>query len=339
MAHVPKELVGATGRRYAFKELLQHKPGLGSVWVATHERDQYVLKDLPKSIFSNFTERIWPQLQYKPSSLLRLPIDTIPGRETFVFQYMMQDFLHLVERRVSMHARRHILKSTLQAIADLHRRDVVHLDMKPDNIMVNSSYDTNTTTVEQVMLIDLENAAHLPASRCVKGMLAGNENWRSVEAHFKGELSKPSDMFSFGLICLYAVFGRVICGVDEDFKKHESQGAVPMAIRLQRLVSYFGDEEGLNGLMRHIGDEDSNCQILLMLWEERNEDYIGYKPFSEWPEAQEDESFKDLILGLMNLDPSKRMTAAQALRHPWFAAHGDAVAVMQRESDSGIVGS
>lgn len=54
--------------------------------------------------------------------------------------------------------------------------------------------------VEQVQLTDLENAAYLPKGRCIKGMLAGNDNWRSPEAHFKGELNKPSDMFSFGLV-------------------------------------------------------------------------------------------------------------------------------------------
>lgn len=115
------------------------------------------------------------------------------------------------------------------------------------------------------------------------------------------------------------MFDRVICGPDEDFKKHESQGALPIAIRLQRLVSYFGDEEGLAGLMRHVGNEENNLQILSILWEERNEEYIQYKPFSEWPEAHEDEVFGDLIKGLMNLDPGKRITAAQALMHPWFA--------------------
>lgn len=66
--------------------------------------------------------------------------------------------------------------------------------------MVNCKRDGDTTTVEQVMLIDLENAAHLPNGRCIKGMLAGNDNWRSPEAHLKGELSMPTDMFSFGLI-------------------------------------------------------------------------------------------------------------------------------------------
>jgi serine/threonine protein kinase len=42
-----------------------------------------------------------------------------------------------------------------------------------------------------------------------------------------------------------------------------------------------------------------------------------YKPFSEWPEVV-DPAFTDLIRGLTNLDPTKRLTARQALEHPWF---------------------
>ncbi|KAK5118069.1 hypothetical protein LTR62_004115 [Meristemomyces frigidus] len=124
-------------------------------------------------------------------------------------------------------------------------------------------------------------------------------------------------MFSFGLVCLYAVLGRVICGLDEDFAKHEAQGALPAMIRLQRQVSLFGDREGLNGLMTHVGDEGLNCQMLSLLWEDRNEEYHSYEPLSEWPDLH-DQSFMDLMKGLLNLDPARRLTARQALHYPWF---------------------
>jgi hypothetical protein len=44
-----------------------------------------------------------------------------------------------------------------------------------------------------------------------------------------------------------------------------SKGALPALIRLQRQISYFGDNEGLNGLMNHVGDEEANCEVLGML--------------------------------------------------------------------------
>lgn len=95
-------------------------------------------------------------------------------------------------------------------------------------------------------------------------------------------------------------------------------------IRLQRQVSYFGDVKGINGLITHVGDEELNCQVLSLLSDERNEDYIPYKPFSEWPEIQ-DTAFIDLIKGLMNLDLAGRLSAHQALQHPWFSERHDSV--------------
>lgn len=66
--------------------------------------------------------------------------------------------------------------------------------------MANCLQDSQGTIIEKVQITDLENAAYLPKGRCIKGMLPGNDNWRSPEGHFKGELQKPSDMFSFGAV-------------------------------------------------------------------------------------------------------------------------------------------
>lgn len=70
--------------------------------------------------------------------------------------------------------------------------------------------------------------------------------------------------------------------------------------------------------MKHIGDDPISCKVLEMLWEDRNDDQIGYTSFSSW-RVIEDESFKDLIRHLMSLDPARRITAVDALEHPWFA--------------------
>lgn len=66
-------------------------------------------------------------------------------------------------------------------------------------------------------------------------------------------------------LCIYAILGRVICGPDEDFAYYEAQGALLAMIRLRRQVSYFGDAEGLNRLMAHIGNKEVNFQVLLLL--------------------------------------------------------------------------
>ncbi|KAF1955119.1 kinase domain-containing protein [Byssothecium circinans] len=310
------ESIGITGRRYLFKELLQARPHLGRVWLATSGPEKFILKDIPKDVFAGFNDIIRPQLRDSP--LIRLPFDTIKDQRIFVYKYLTDDLLNLVRKGVSMIAKKKILKTTLRGIAELHDHDVVHLDIKPDNIMADTHRAGGETVVERVQVTDLENAAYLPKGRCIKGMLPGNDNWRSPEGHLKGDLNKPSDMFSFGAVCVYTMLGRVIFGPDEDFKKHVAQGALPAIIRLQRQVSYFGDKDGLNGLMKHVGDEEVNCEVLGMLWEDRAADYHPYKPFAEWAEV-DDEEFRDVVLRMMNLDPTRRITARQALDHEWFS--------------------
>ncbi|KAL1871815.1 hypothetical protein Plec18167_006965 [Paecilomyces lecythidis] len=191
-------------------------------------------------------------------------------------------------------------------------------DIKPDNMMVDMRHEEQDDIIDKVQITDLENAAYLPPGRCIRGMLAGNYNWRSPEAHFKERLNKPTDMFSFGITCICAILGRVIFGPDEDFRRHQAQGVLPTLIRLQRQVSYFGDQEGIDGLLQHISDDDVSCEVLQMMWDERFDENIPYKAFNDWPEVS-DAEFKDFIKGLTSLAPSRRVTAKQALDHPWLA--------------------
>jgi hypothetical protein len=66
--------------------------------------------------------------------------------------------------------------------------------------MVDYHHDEEKMVLENVQLTDLDNAAYLPNGRYIKGMIAGNENWPSPEAFFKSKISKPADMFSFGIV-------------------------------------------------------------------------------------------------------------------------------------------
>jgi serine/threonine protein kinase len=56
-------------------------------------------------------------------------------------------------------------------------------------------------------------------------------------------------------------------------------------------------------------------------------DQVAQLPFAFWPlsdvEDAERETFRDLVLKLTNFDPTKRLTAAQALQHDFFKDLGD----------------
>jgi serine/threonine protein kinase len=141
------EFIGTSGRRYQFEELLQERPHVGRVWLARSEhqaswiyldrelissrsgRDKFVLKDIPKNIYTNFIERIQPHLP--ESRYIRLPCDTSPDHRILVYKYLTDNFLRLVRNGIPMQARKKILEHCLLGIAELHERHIVHLGNLP----------------------------------------------------------------------------------------------------------------------------------------------------------------------------------------------------------------
>ena len=107
------------------------------------------------------------------------------------------------------------------------------------------------------------------------------------------------------------MLGRVIFAVDEE---ELAEGEELLAVVLERQISYFADEDGLNRLLNHLGDSPW-CEVLKVIRDGFNETNPR-KPFLMWKNVDAD--FKDLIGGLTNFDPAKRLPAHEALEHRWF---------------------
>lgn len=89
--------------------------------------------------------------------------------------------------------------------------------------------------------------------------------------------------------CIYAVLKRVIFAVDEE---ELAEGEEPLSVVLERQMSYFADEDGLNGLLKHLGDSPW-CEVLKVIRGGFNETNPR-KPFSLWKKINVD--FKDLMV-------------------------------------------
>ena len=112
--------------------------------------------------------------------------------------------------------------------------------------------------------------------------------------------------------CVYAMTKRVIFAVNEE---EVGEGEEVLGHVLERQISYFADLDGLNALMKHLGDSPW-CEVLKVLVGTFNETNPR-RPFSLWKNVDAD--FKDLVCGLTNFDPAKRLTAKEALAQKWFA--------------------
>lgn len=60
------------------------------------------------------------------SRYLRVLQDTIPDRSMFVYKYLKDHLLFLVQRDLPMLLTKRILKDTLRGLAELHQQNIVH---------------------------------------------------------------------------------------------------------------------------------------------------------------------------------------------------------------------
>ena len=72
--------------------------------------------------------------------------------------------------------------------------------MKANNIVINWEKKQPEFQITQVQLTDIEDSASVSPGYDILDKQVGNWMWRSPEAHTRGRVNKPSDMFSFGVV-------------------------------------------------------------------------------------------------------------------------------------------
>ncbi|KAK3902657.1 calcium/calmodulin dependent protein kinase [Staphylotrichum tortipilum] len=246
------------------------------------------------------------------------------SRARNLYGFMTTDLLDFARQPLSDDVRKSILNGVLTGLVELHDRRIIHTgqqpnsvaDIKPRNILINHDEMVaagQELTVRQVRISDFEDAVQLDPGKSLRGCLCGNEFWRSPESWARVKQSLTSDVYSFGIVAIYVMLKHMVFRVPDE----QLDGDNDWRHILWRHISYFADEEGLEGLVRHIGREDPYIERLVAL----AGDFGPVKPresFALWHYA--DAEFPDVVDKMTNLDPARRITAREALEHPWFQA-------------------
>ncbi|KAF2789124.1 kinase-like protein, partial [Melanomma pulvis-pyrius CBS 109.77] len=220
----------------------------------------------------------------------------------------MTNVLYLVKNYppFPLEVRKIILIEVGRGLKDMHVRNWIHFDVKPDHVLVNWHIDKQGQFhLEKVALGDLDVALKLEDERFFDYRI-GNVMWRSPEDQLGKGVGKHSEVFSFGLFCFYAVTG--VEWLHLDFTTLEVE---PEPVILFKLLSAF--EPLPDALVKHINDADSG-ELLIAPWkaileDETNEPFVSSSS-DTLPSL--DGEVKRLILRMTNLDPAKRGSMSDA---------------------------
>ncbi|KAK3311638.1 kinase-like domain-containing protein [Chaetomium strumarium] len=213
---------------------------------------------------------------------------------------------------MNLPSKKSILKSVSTGLAELHDTNIIHTDIKPSNILIDyEEVSEGDPAVTQVRISDLEDSVLLPPGSSIGGCLCGNELWQSPESWERAKQNTSSDIYSLAIVSIYVMLDDMILHAGEA----ELSGDIAWWHVLRRHISYFGDEEGFRGLLDHIGRESPFHECLIAVAADFDPERPR-KPFALWHYVNPD--FRDLIEKMARLDPKKRITAREALHHPWF---------------------
>ncbi|KAK2791193.1 hypothetical protein FQN53_006031 [Emmonsiellopsis sp. PD_33] len=280
------------------------------VYHASAKGRKYIVKNM---IHGEFEYQLNLQKSLASCPNVRAVVDTIQELEMFIYPFLSEDLLHLSQRSLSNQTRRCILRRALHGLADMHDRDILHNGKwsTPENYHYEESPE-GRVIVKNVQISDLEDTVIVKTGKWLRGPLCGNAIWRSPESWCRSRQNQSSDVFSFAIVMIYVMIGEMVFRVNDQ----ELNSADSWRYILRRHISYFADEDGLNGFLEHIGEENPFYKPLIAL---ANSFGPGdpRQPFMRWEYVEPD--LRDLVRKMTNLDPMKRITAREALQHRWFS--------------------
>ncbi|XP_060590752.1 uncharacterized protein LOC132745791 [Ruditapes philippinarum] len=199
----------------------------------------------------------------------------------------------------------------LSSVGFLHQQNLIHADLKPDNILLKYEDD-----LDSVHIVDFGNAinyVHTEMSIYYKDFDLQTPLYRAPEVIYGLPFGPEIDIWSLGCILVELVIGRPL------FLSTTMKGIIEQIASILGPfpAKVFARGKFFRNYKKYTTDRDqTNCTLKLM-------DILQCI----------DIQLADLISGMLTYNPKERLTVSQAARHPFFASH---IPLAFLSSDSGV---
>uniref|UniRef100_A0A7N0TPH9 Protein kinase domain-containing protein n=1 Tax=Kalanchoe fedtschenkoi TaxID=63787 RepID=A0A7N0TPH9_KALFE len=198
-----------------------------------------------------------------------------------------------------------IAKQCLEALQFLHDLGILHCDLKPENILIKSYRRC------EVKIIDLGSSCFLTDNLC---LYVQSRSYRAPEVILGFPYDQKIDIWSLGCILAELFTGEVLF-------PNEAQ-----VVLLARMMGMFGQfdlemlEKGKEAHKYFTNEFDLYC----LNEETKQLEYVPIEESSlEYHLQVSDIGFLDFLTFLLETNPQRRLTAKEALQHPWLSHQYD----------------
>ena len=201
---------------------------------------------------------------------------------------------------------RYIGLQVAKALQYIHNQNIVHSDMKPENIAFVYPPQSTPITHNKIKIIDFGCSCYdrQPLYKVVQSLY-----YRCPEVIFNFKYARQIDVWSFGCIIYELATGSPLfrCKVENDLIREIANllGLPPseMVSRSEKMQQYFK-------LNQRVNRENCNLQKL---------DFLQMK-LASFGNSKQIKRFAELIGGCLEWLPAKRLTMDDVVKHPFFTS-------------------
>lgn len=221
--------------------------------------------------------------------------------------------------RIALAQRRRIISRIAAALSHVHRHNIIHCDIKPDNIIINEAAlsgqgEADVRLCDFGMSIDYSPCAQFP-----ERILACTDGYRSPELMALQKFDFACDIWSLGCVMYELITSKQF--ISPVGRKALGRNTVASLTPRPGVVVDPPDKMGLHTLISrlppgNIRDEFCRRFNISLHRRFRGNAEVNYRVLRACGEEEELE--QDLLWRMLELDPSKRPTIEEVLAHSYF---------------------